>query len=73
MHRKLFSVCQQPKTWTFAKNFFGFASENKTQLLLFTSERLLKQTFPCNTQLQTNIFVHRWLPTTIIIIIIIDQ
>ena len=44
------------------KNFFGFASE-KTRLLFFTSKRLLKQILPYNTQLQPNIFVHRWLPT----------
>ena len=39
-----------------------FASEKKNPLLFFTSERLLKQTLPCNTQLQTNILVQRWLP-----------
>ena len=44
------------------KNSSGLLRK-KNRLLFFSSERLLKQTFPCNTQLQTNIFVHPWLPT----------
>ena len=51
----------KPLPKKFLRVCFGFGKKNR--LLSFPSERLLKQTFPCNTQLQTNILVHRLLPT----------